>query len=134
VVHLSPEHKSVLADLLQPHVHMPVQQATETTPLERNTVYVIPPNANLSAIDTHLRLSKLEEQRRERAPIDHFFRTVGATHDGHSVGVVLTGTGCDGTLGVREIKAKAGSSSFRIQMRPNSTECPRARLRRGWST
>jgi two-component system CheB/CheR fusion protein len=85
-----------------------VQQVNETTPLERNRVYVIPPNANISAIDTHLRLSRLETERRQRAPIDHFFRTLAATHDGHAVGVVLTGTGSDGTLGMREIKAKGG--------------------------
>lgn len=108
VVHLSPEHKSHLPDLLQPSVRFPVRQVTETVPLEPNKVYVIPPNANLSAIDTHLRLSKLEEQRRERAPIDHFFRTLAASHDGHSIGVILTGTGSDGTLGLREIKAKGG--------------------------
>jgi len=108
VVHLSPEHKSHLVDLLQPSVRFPVRQVTETIPLEENNVYVIPPNANLSAIDTHLRLSKLEEQRRERAPIDHFFRTLAATHDGHAIGVILTGTGSDGTLGLKEIKAKGG--------------------------
>lgn len=108
VVHLSPEHKSLLADLLQPSVKFPVQQVTETIALERNNVYVIPPNANLSAIDTHLRLTKLEDRRRERAPIDHFFRTLASTHDGHSIGVVLTGTGSDGTLGLREIKANGG--------------------------
>ena len=119
VVHLSPEHKSLLADLLQPHVKMPVRQVVETTPLEANNVYVIPPNANLSAIDTHLRLSKLEEQRRQRAPIDHFFRTLAATHDGHSVGVVLTGTGSDGTLGVREIHEKGG---IVIVQDPNEAE------------
>lgn len=108
VVHLSPEHKSLLADLLQPCVRFPVQQVTETVPLKVNNVYVIPPNANLSAIDTHLRLSALEEKRAERAPIDHFFRTMATTYDGHSIGVVLTGTGSDGTLGLREIKAKGG--------------------------
>jgi two-component system, chemotaxis family, CheB/CheR fusion protein len=108
VVHLSPEHKSMLADLLQPSARLPVRQVTETMPLEPNNVYVIPPNANLSAIDTHLRLSKLEERRRERAPIDHFFRTLASTYDGHSIGVVLTGTGSDGTLGLKEIKAKGG--------------------------
>ncbi len=119
VVHLSPEHKSLLSDLLQPHARFAVQQVTETTPLEVNQVYVIPPNANLSAIDTHLRLSKLEEERRERAPIDHFFRTLAATHDGHAVGVVLTGTGSDGTLGIREIKAKGG---IVIVQDPNEAE------------
>ena len=108
VVHLSPEHKSHLADLLQPHVRFPVQQVNDATPLEPNHVYIIPPNANLSAIDTHLRPSKLEEHRRERAPIDHFFRTLAATHDGHAIGVVLTGTGSDGTLGVKDIKATGG--------------------------
>jgi two-component system, chemotaxis family, CheB/CheR fusion protein len=65
VVHLSPEHKSMLPDLLQPSAKFPVRQVTETMPLEPNNVYVIPPNANLSAIDTHLRLSKLEERRRD---------------------------------------------------------------------
>lgn len=108
VVHLSPEHKSLLADLLQPCVNFPVQQVTETVPLKANNIYVIPPNANISTVDSHLRLSALEEKRRERAPIDHFFRTMAATHDGHSIGVVLTGTGSDGTLGLREIKAKGG--------------------------
>jgi two-component system CheB/CheR fusion protein len=71
-------------------------------------VYVIPPNANLSTIDTHLRLSKLEERRSQRAPIDHFFRTLASTHDGRAIAVVLTGTGSDGTLGIKDVKAKGG--------------------------
>ena len=119
VVHLSPEHKSHLPDLLQPSVHFPVRQVIENTLLEPNNVYVIPPNANLSAIDTHLRLSKLEELRRGRAPIDHFFRTLARSHDGHSVGVILTGTGSDGTLGLKEIKAKGG---LIIVQDPNEAE------------
>jgi two-component system CheB/CheR fusion protein len=108
VVHLAPDQKSHLSDLLQPHTQIPVQQITETTLLEPNHAYIIPPNANLSAIDTHLRLTQLEKDRRERAPIDHFFRTLANTHDGRSVGVILTGTGSDGTLGIRDIKAKTG--------------------------
>jgi two-component system CheB/CheR fusion protein len=108
VVHLSPDHESHLAELLQPHSHFPVQQVVATVPLEANHVYVIPPNANLNAIDTHLRLSDLEERRRERAPIDHFFRTLAAAHDGRSIAVILTGTGSDGTLGVKDIKANGG--------------------------
>ena len=108
VVHLSPEYKSHLADLIQPHAAIPVTQVTDTTSIEPNRVYIIPPNANLSAVDTHLRLSKLETERRERAPIDNFFRTMAATHDGNAVGVILTGTGSDGTLGIKDIKAKGG--------------------------
>ncbi len=108
VVHLSPEHESHLADLLQPHCAMPVQQVQETMLIEADHVYVIPPNANLNTIDTHLRLSELEERRLNRAPIDHFFRTVAQTHDGHSIGIVLTGTGSDGTLGLRHIRDCGG--------------------------
>src|ERR1700752_5394717 len=88
VVHLSPDHESHLAEVLQPHVRFPVDQVRETTLLEPNHLYVIPPNANLSAIDTHLRLSKLEERRGERAPIDHFFKKVAESPDGDQVGVI----------------------------------------------
>ncbi len=119
VVHLAPDHESHLADLLQPLVTIPVQQVTETMPLEANRVYVIPPNANLNAIDTHLRLSKLEEERRERAPIDHFFRTLAQTHDGHAIGVILSGSGSDGTLGIKEIKEKGGLT---VVQDPNEAE------------
>jgi two-component system CheB/CheR fusion protein len=108
VVHLSPNHESHLAALLQPSVRFPVQQVNKTTVLQPNNVYVIPPNANLDAIDSHLRLSKLEENRKERAPIDHFFRTLATAHDGSSIAVVLTGTGSDGTLGIKDVKASGG--------------------------
>src|SRR3954462_2443468 len=57
VVHLSPDHESLLPQLLQPHPSIPVMQVTETIPIERNPVYIIPPRAYLGAIDTHLRLS-----------------------------------------------------------------------------
>lgn len=108
VVHLSPDNESHLADLLQSSSKMPVQQVTETVKIEKNQVYIIPPNANLDTIDTHLRLSELEAARKDRAPIDHFLRTLAAVHDGHSIGVILTGTGSDGTLGIKEIKGQGG--------------------------
>jgi two-component system CheB/CheR fusion protein len=108
VVHLSPQHESHLAELLQPSVAMPVQQVTDTMPLLPDHVYVIPPNRNLTAVDTHVRLSPLEDQRSRRAPVDHFLRTLAATHDGHAVAVVLTGTGSDGALGLKEVKQRGG--------------------------
>ncbi len=108
VMHLSPEHVSHLAELLQPFIKIPVTQVTQTVEMEPDHVYVIPPGCNLAAVDSHLRLSDLEAQRRERAPIDHFFRTLGATHDGKSIGVILSGTGSDGALGVKAIRESSG--------------------------
>ncbi len=119
VVHLSPDHESHLAELLQPSGRFPVEQVNATIALEPNHVYVIPPNANISAIDTHLRLSQLEKRRNERAPIDYFFRTLAGTHDGQSIAVILTGTGSDGTLGVKDIKAHGG---LVIVQEPNEAE------------
>ncbi|WP_181869966.1 chemotaxis protein CheB [Halomonas sp. DQ26W] len=119
VMHLSPDHQSHLADLLQPYCKLPIRQVNETVVLAADQVYVIPPGRNLNSVDTHLRLSDLEEARRDRAVIDHFFRTLASTYDGHSVGVILTGTGSDGTLGIKEIKAHNGLT---IVQDPNEAE------------
>jgi two-component system CheB/CheR fusion protein len=108
VTHLAAEHESHLTELIQPHTTMPVLQVQEAIKIERNHVYVIPPNRNLSTIDSHLRLSPLEEERRDRAPIDHFFRTLADTHGEHAIGIVLSGTGSDGTIGLQRIKEAGG--------------------------
>lgn len=108
VMHLSPDHKSHLAELLQQYTPMPVTQVNSTTVLEANHVYVIPPNANLDAVDTHLRLSDLEVLRQERAPIDHFLRTLASARDGAAIGVVLTGAGADGSIGLKYISQCGG--------------------------
>jgi two-component system CheB/CheR fusion protein len=108
VIHLSPEHESHLADLLRPHVKMEIRQVTESVRLEADRVYVIPPNADLEAIDTHLRLAAPEPRRGGRTPVDHFFRTLAFSHREHAIGVVLTGSGSDGALGLKAIKEHGG--------------------------
>jgi len=108
-----------MAEVLQPHGRIPVTQVSHSVPLEPNHVYVIPPNANLSAIDTHLRVTKLEERRQERVPIDHFLRTLATAHDGNAIAVILSGTGSDGTLGIKEVKASGG---LVIVQDPNEAE------------
>jgi len=91
----------------------------EVIPLEADHVYVMPLGRNLSTIDTHLRLSDREEQRRERAPIDHFFDTLSKTHGERAIGIILSGTGTDGTLGIRKIK---GAGWLTIVQEPNEAE------------
>ena len=131
VVHLSPEHDSHLAELLQRHSLLPVLQVTETVELAPDTIYVIPPNANLNAIDTHLRLSKLEAVPGTRATVDHFFRTLSVTHDGHAIGVILSGTGSDGSLGISEIKAKNGLTVVQDPEEAEYDGMPRSAIRTG---
>ncbi|MCX6050349.1 MAG: PAS domain-containing protein [Chloroflexi bacterium] len=108
VTHLAPKHESHLAALLQPCTTMPVVQVTEAILITPNQVYVIPPNRNIATIDSHLRLSLLEEARRERMPIDHFFRTLAATHAEKAIGIILSGTGSDGTIGLQCIRVEGG--------------------------
>ncbi|QOY90052.1 CheR family methyltransferase [Paludibaculum fermentans] len=97
-----------LADLLQPHARFPVEEASQATPIEPNRAYIIPADADLMAIQTHLRWTPLEERRRERAPIDHLLRMLAGTYDGHTIAVILTGNGSDGTLGIQDVKANGG--------------------------
>jgi two-component system, chemotaxis family, CheB/CheR fusion protein len=131
VVHLSPDHESHLVNLLQPFSRLPVEQIAATTTLERDHVYVIPPGSNVSSIDTHLRLSELERERRDRAPIDHFFRTLSETHDGHSVAVVLTGTGSDGALGLRTVKERGGLTIVQDPLEAEYDGMPQAAIATG---
>ncbi|HEX8851046.1 MAG TPA: CheR family methyltransferase [Gemmatimonadaceae bacterium] len=108
VVHLAPDRESHLAELMQAHASIPVMQVTETIALEPNRIFVIPPGHYLSAVDSHLRLTRQSSHRAERAPIDHFFRTLAESFDGRAVAVILTGTGSDGAQGVRRIREGGG--------------------------
>lgn len=108
VTHLAAEQESHLTELISAYTTMPVLQVQDAVKLERNHVYVIPPNRNLSTIDSYLRLSPMEEARRDRAPIDHFFRTLADSHGEYAVGIVFSGTGSDGTIGLQCIKEAGG--------------------------
>ena len=131
VVHLSPEHESHLPDLLQPQTEMPVTQVSETVAMEPDHVYVIPPGCNLTAVDTHLRLSDLEEERNRRAPIDHFFETLARTHHRTAIGVVLTGTGSDGTLGLQQIREQGGFTIAQDPAEAEYSSMPQSAISRG---
>ncbi|WP_374685919.1 chemotaxis protein CheB [Promineifilum sp.] len=108
VTHLSPDHKSLMDELLQRHTSMPVIQVSEEAlPIHPNHVYVTPPNRQLVMSDTHLNTGAFEEPRGGRSPIDIFFRSLAAVH-AESVAVILTGGGSDGALGARSVKEAGG--------------------------
>ncbi|HUR35155.1 MAG TPA: chemotaxis protein CheB, partial [Vicinamibacterales bacterium] len=121
ILHLSPEHESQLAEVLQASTAMRVTQVTHPTPVEPNRVYVIPPSRSLAMADGHLTLSDVTRVEERRAPIDVFFRTLAATHHSRAVGVVLSGTGADGSMGLKHIKENGGLC---VAQDPDEAEFP----------
>lgn len=108
ILHLSPEHESNLAALLQSYTRMPVTQVNESTHILPNHVYVIPPSKDLSMNDGMLRLSDPERPFGRHVAIDLFFRTLAEAHGSSAAAVVLSGTGSDGTSGMKRVKELGG--------------------------
>jgi two-component system CheB/CheR fusion protein len=108
VQHLDPTQKGILVELLQRGTTMRVAQVKDRMQVEANCVYVIPPNKNLSILHGVLHLLDPLAPRGLRLPIDFFFRALAEDRQENSIGVILSGMGSDGTLGLRRIKEKAG--------------------------
>lgn len=109
VQHLDPDHESLMADLLGRFTEMAVTQVDRNLRVEPNHVYVIPPNHHLTIQGEQLRLSRPGPPRGIRAvAIDHFLRSLAEEKEEKAIGVILSGTGTDGTLGIREIKIHGG--------------------------
>ena len=110
VQHLDPEHRSLLPELLANVSRLPVASIEDQTPVEPNHVYVIPPNATLTIKNGRLHLAKPLEKRGFRTPIDSFFVSLAQDGAEKAACVILSGTGSDGTLGLRAIKENGGLS------------------------
>ncbi|HEX7370600.1 MAG TPA: chemotaxis protein CheB [Rhodanobacteraceae bacterium] len=108
ILHLSPKHESVADKVLQGSTRMPVIQVSQPTPLEPDHVYVISPNQDLTMSDGHLRVTEANRPRGHHVAIDLFFRTLADTHQDKAVGIVLSGTGADGAVGIARIKEQGG--------------------------
>ena len=121
VLHLSQTHESNLAGILQRVTKMPVIRVTEATKIEPNHVYVIPPAQQLEMVDSVVRLTKPQRIRGQRVAIDRFFRTLAESYRESAVGIVLSGAGEDGTLGIKKIKEYNG---FTIVQKPEDAEFP----------
>src|SRR5262249_40197289 len=108
VQHLDPKHASSLVELLAKTTRMPVHQVTDGTPVEEDQVYVIPPNTDMVIRQESLRLTPRTETRGQHMPVDGFLRSLAEERASQAIGVVLSGTGSDGTLGLKAIKAEGG--------------------------
>ena len=109
VQHLDPSHDSMMVDLLAGHTSMPVLLATDGMKIERECVYVIPPGVYLSVDDKGaLRISKPEARHGARLPFDFLLNSLAREYGARAICVVLSGTGADGSLGLRAVKESGG--------------------------
>src|SRR5437660_12350150 len=108
VQHLDPSHESALTELLAKATEMPVRQVTDATPVEPNHVYVIPPNVDMIISQGILRLTARTETRGYHMPIDRFLRSLAADQGSNAIGVSLSRTASDGTMGLAATKAEGG--------------------------
>src|SRR5438876_8675766 len=108
IQHLDPTQASMMVELLAGHTPMKVQQAANGMPLEREHVYLIPPGVYLSIQGGALRLSGPRERHGARLPFDFFLRSLAEELGERAICVILSGTGGDGSLGLKAVKEKGG--------------------------
>ena len=131
IQHLDPKHHSILTELLAKETVMKVAEVTGLMKVEPNHVYVIPPNASMTITDHTLHLSPREESPAGHMTIDHFMRSLAEDQGNRAVGVILSGTGSDGTLGMAEIQAHGGVTFAQDESTAKYDGMPRSAIAAG---
>ncbi|MFK7995188.1 MAG: chemotaxis protein CheB [Granulosicoccus sp.] len=108
VQHLSPDFESLMDELLARNTSMSVENVIHGVEVLANTIYLIPPKKNITLVDGCLYLSDQERKGGVNLPIDHFFQSLAANAKHRAVGIVLSGTGSDGSRGIKSIKEEGG--------------------------
>ena len=119
VQHLAPDHASILTALMQRFTRMNVYEVEDGMTVQINCAYIIPPNRDMAFLNGTLQLLEPSQPRGHRLPIDILFRSLAQDQHERAIGIVLSGTGSDGTLGVRAIKGEGGMVMAQI---PDSCE------------
>ena len=131
VQHLAPDHESILSNLIQRYTRMQVFEVQDGMTVHINCAYIIPPNRDMAFLNGSLQLLEPAAPRGHRLPIDFLFRSLAQDQRERAIGIVLSGTGSDGTSGVRAIKGEGGMV---MAQNPASTEfdgMPRSALATG---
>ena len=119
VQHLAPDHKSILTELIGRYTRMHVSEVTDGVVVQPNCAYIIPPNRDMAFLNGTLQLLEPASPRGQRLPINFFFRSLAQDQHERAICIVLSGTGSDGTLGLRSIKGEGGMA---MAQTPESTE------------
>ena len=130
VQHLSPDHKSILTDLLSKTTKMKVQDVGNMVKIKPNNVYIIPYNKGIEVTDGHIKLIPRINGKSNSMSIDVLFTSLAETHKENVIGIVLSGSANDGTKGLREIK-KAGGVTFAQNESAKFTSMPNSAIAEG---
>jgi two-component system, chemotaxis family, CheB/CheR fusion protein len=134
VQHLDPSHDSLLTEILQRCTSLPVVEAVDQVIVAPNHVYVIPPNRDLTIFHGTLQLSLPEMPRGQRMPIDAFLRSLAEDRGERAVGIVLSGTGTDGTQGLRAILGAGGITLVQDPATAKYDGMPESAIKAGFAT
>lgn len=131
ILHLDPSREGIMSEVLQRATPMKVQRARDGMRVRPDCVYVIPENRDMTIEQGQLRLCEPTTPRGLRLPIDIFFRSLAAERKEHAIGVVLSGMGSDGTLGLRAIKERAGLTLAQEPVSAGFDSMPRSAIEAG---
>lgn len=108
IQHLSPDYKSILQELIQRYTTMDVYEAEDNMKIEQNCIYITPANFDMALVDGVIQLIAPLAQKGHRLPIDYFFESLAKDQKRYAIGIILSGTAHDGSLGILEIKKQGG--------------------------
>ena len=134
VPHLDPSHASILTEILQRSTVMPVVEAQDQMAVAPNNVYVIPPNRDMAIFNGALQLSLPEAPHGQRMPIDAFLRSLAEDQGERAIGIILSGTGTDGTLGLRSILGAGGVTLVQDPATAKYDGMPVSAIKAGYAT
>ncbi|OGT17477.1 MAG: SAM-dependent methyltransferase, partial [Gallionellales bacterium RIFOXYB12_FULL_54_9] len=134
VSHLDPDHQSLLTEILQRSTAMPVAEAIDQIRVEPDHIYVIPPNREMAILGGMLQLSLPDHVRGQRMPIDGFLRSLADDQAELAIGIVLSGTATDGTLGLRAILGAGGVCVVQDPSTAQYDGMPRSAIAAGYAT
>jgi two-component system CheB/CheR fusion protein len=108
IQHLDPSHESMLVEIIAKSTKMPVEEVKSGVVIQPDRVYVIPPNALMALVDCVFQLSPRGKAPGQHLAVNFFMRSLAQEEKSRAIGIVLSGTGADGTLGLEDIKAEGG--------------------------
>ncbi len=131
ITHMDPHHKSLMRELLSKYTQMEVLQAVDDTPVAPDSVYIIPPNKDLTIAGGVLHTQEPSAYRGVRQPIDLFFRSLAEDQLENAVCIILSGTGSDGTLGLKAVKGAGGIAIVQEESSAKYDGMPRSAIATG---